>query len=120
MRDGHIIVDIKSTEDAGAAAFQKTIADYGYHTKAAFYLDGVSAVLGANFDDFTIIAVEKTPPFEVHVIRINAPSINEGRALYLNGLKKLKQCQDSGKWPAYPQEITPLDIAPWSFKSEVL
>ena len=51
------IADLKSTGDASLSGFKKSIRNFKYHKQAAFYLDALG------YDDYYIIAVEKTAPY---------------------------------------------------------
>lgn len=50
--------DLKTTESANPEAIQRTIAKYGYHRQAAWYLDGMKAI-GQPCEAFIFIFVEK-------------------------------------------------------------
>ncbi len=118
LRDGHILVDVKSTRDASYKSFLADVVAYGYHIQAAMYLDGVSAVLDKKFDAFIIVACEKEAPFAVNTFQLDEETINEGRSIYTRALQTLKKCQDSGKFPAYPDdEIVSMSLPAWAFKS---
>ncbi len=116
MREGHIIVDAKSTEDASYQAFTKSAATFGYHIQAAMYLDGATEVTDQKHDQFIVLAVEKNPPYAVNCFLMDESMVNEGRALYYDALKVLKRCQDAGKYPAYPEEIVSLSLPSWAYK----
>jgi hypothetical protein len=59
------VLDLKSTRDCSAKAFAKSVADYGYHMQAAWYLLGAERVgLGRNLP-YGWIAVESAPPYGV-------------------------------------------------------
>ncbi len=118
IREGHIIVDIKSTLDASYRSFQKDIANYGYHVQAALYLDGCSAVLDHNFDTFIIIACEKYPPYELNIFQLDENTVQEGRSAYQLALHTLDQCQRSNRYPGYGQQITPIALPSWAVKGE--
>lgn len=119
LRDGHIMVDLKTTANASYHAFQKDLANYGYHIQAAFYLDGISEVLGKAHDSFNIIAVEKEPPFGLICFDLDKHMIAEGRAAYQQALKILKTCMDSGSYPGYPEQLTPISLPTWAVKGDL-
>lgn len=118
LRQGHIIVDVKTTTDADPADFARTIANFGYHISAAYYLDVVTNVLGQKFDQFIIIAVEKSPPYAVSVHLLDEGTIDAGRYLYRKALKTLAECRKKNEWPGYPDQILNTAIPPWAFPSE--
>lgn len=118
LRDGHIIVDIKTTGDASIREFSKAIANFDYHLSAAFYLDVVSATLGETYDEFLIIAVEKTPPYAVAVYLLDQGTIDAGGFLYKKALSTLLECKQTNNYPSYPESIQPIALPSWAFPSE--
>lgn len=118
LRDGHIIVDVKSTVDASPAGFAKAVANYHYALSGAFYLDVVSNVMGQNFNQFIILAVEKEPPYAVGVYLLDEGTIDAGRFLYKKALKRLKACRDSGVFPAYADEVQSIALPTWAWPEE--
>jgi hypothetical protein len=118
LRQGHMIVDVKTTEDASADTFMRSVAKYMYHLSAAYYLDVVSNVMGQNFDQFIILAVEKKPPYGVAVYLLDEGAIDAGRFLYQKALKTLKGCKDTGIYPGYPDRVLSMSIPPWAFPHE--
>jgi hypothetical protein len=117
LRDG-MIVDLKTTINAHPAAFVKSIANFQYHISAAVYLDVVSAATGQDFKEFIFIAVEKEGPYGVSVHRLDEIAIEEGRKLYKKALKILAECQKSGDFPSYADEILNAYLPSWAFKAE--
>lgn len=67
------LADYKSCSDASPAAFQKSIAEYGYHRQACWYrfvwnaCHNAKETTRARRSDFYFIAQEKTAPFAVAV-----------------------------------------------------
>jgi hypothetical protein len=115
LHQGRTIVDIKTTRDASPGFFFNEIKRRGYHISAAYYLDVVSNVLGKHFDDFVIIAVEKTAPYGVAVYRIDSGQIDAGRSMYMTALRKLKQCKATDSYPGYPDEVMDTSMPDWAF-----
>ncbi len=115
-REGHILVDLKTTEDAGYRSFQADLAEYQYHVQAAMYLDGASEVFGTKFDEFIIVAVEKKPPYAINCYLLDENMIMEGRALYFNALKTLDECTKVNKFPAYPEVLKPISLRSWDYQ----
>lgn len=115
LRDGKILADLKTTEDASFRGFQKSLGDYKHHRQAAFYCDLVTQVTGEKYDTFSFIAVEKTPPYAVQVFVLDEASIEKGREEYQMGLAKYRECLLTNKWPAYEIEAVPLNLPSWMF-----
>ncbi len=118
LREGHIIVDVKSTVDASFDGFPTQVARMKYHLSAAMYLDGVSAVLGQNFDQFIVLAIEKEPPYALNVHLLDQGTIDAGRLLYKRALKQLKECREKNSYPGYTEKVLTLSLPNWAFPFE--
>lgn len=115
----HILVNVKSTNDASEEASKMQIASYLYHVQAAMELDGASIVFDREFDEYVYLFVEKVPPYGVNCFSLGFESIVEGRALKYKGLALLRQCLESGKYPCYDDsKIHPIGLPTWAFKLE--
>ncbi len=117
LRDG-MIVDIKSTKNAHPRAFIKDIVNYKYFVSSAYYLDVVSSATGQEFKEFIFIAVEKTGPYGVGVYRLDENAIDEGRKLYKKALVTLAECQRTGEYPSYADEIQNMFLPPYAYTAE--
>jgi len=111
----NLLVDLKSTRDARPEAFAKAVANFGYYRQAAWYLDGVNAVLGAGtVTEFVFVVVEKTPPYGVGVYVLEPEDVERGRGMNRVALKRLAWCQENDSWPSYGAKITPIGLPRWS------
>jgi hypothetical protein len=119
LRDGHIIVDIKTTTDARESEFMRSIAAYQYHLSAAYYLDVVTSVTGQKYNEFVIVAVEKAPPYGVAVYHLCDQTIGAGRHLYRKALTSLAACQKHNNFHGYPDKVQSISLPPWAFPQEV-
>lgn len=115
LREGRILADLKTAEDAGFRGFQRAIAERKYHRQAAFYCDLVAQVTGETYDTFTFIAVEKKPPYAVQVFVLDEASLEKGREEYQRGLAIYRECLLTNKWPGYSTEAVPMNLPSWSF-----
>lgn len=115
-RHGGVLVDIKTTEDAALEAFSRSVLNYGYHISSAHYLNGVSQVLGQQFEKFIIIACEKEAPYGIQCFEIDFGTLEKGQELCKRALLKLKTAKDTNHFPAYnDSEIVPLNIPTYGF-----
>ena len=101
------IADVKTTNDASPEEFARTIATWGYHRQAAYYID----LVGASF--FVFIAVEKEPPYAVNVFALDEESIEIGRRDNEAALAKVAECTATGIWPAYGHEFNTISLPGW-------
>lgn len=114
LRDDGIVVDLKTTENAGPGAFSKSCASYRYHVQSAFYADILSSV-GIEPKAFVFVAVEKQAPYAVGVYELDAESIELGRIAYQRNIETYAACLKSGRWPAYSDGIETLSLPRWAF-----
>jgi hypothetical protein len=115
LREGKIIVDVKTTSDASLGDFQKSIANFKYHLSAALYLDVVSAVTHENYTDFVILAIETKPPYAVATFLLDEATIDVGRSLYKKAMIIFAQSKKTGIYEAYPDEIQPINLPAWAW-----
>jgi len=109
-----IMLDLKSTIDAGFDPFARSVVNYGYHAQEAWYSDGYRA-LGQNVEGFVFLALEKTKPF-CHAIYELPPSIvEEGRVIMSRALTTYAQCKAVDRWPGHRAGVTELKFKPWAY-----
>lgn len=108
------IVDVKTTADASPAAFERSIANFGYHIQAAFYWVGVEHVLDRSPAFWSFVCVEVEPPFAVACYVLDVDAIRVGMRTVDKCLARYAQCVASGQWPGYPDTINPISIPKWA------
>lgn len=96
------IVDLKVVSDASPEGFSRAVWEYGWHRKAAWYLDGWNAV---NPDDqrtfFVWIAIEKRPPYLPALYQCHPLDIALGRQQNEQMLTDFLRARRTGIWPGY-------------------
>lgn len=102
-----VAFDIKTTDDARADSFSRSVRDYRYHWQREFYSAGL-AVLGAPIDDFLFIPIEKTYPFQYRAWPLPGFLIEKARAGIANTLERYAQCLKDDDWPGYPLAVETL------------
>ena len=112
-----IVVDLKTTTSADPHAFAKSVWNYRYHVQAAFYLDGCRAA-GLEAKRFLFIAVEKTSPYLVSVLELDAMDVDLGRQHYQRDLATLADCKESGHWPGYGDDVLPITLPTWAYNDD--
>ncbi len=110
---GHVIVDLKSTEDASPAGFARSVAAYGYHRQAAHYMAGTQA------EHFYFVAVEKKAPFAVAVYELDALALDQGWREVRRALDYWNDCTTAQMFPGYQEEIVTLGLPTWAMKEDV-
>ncbi len=107
-----LILDLKTCEEAKRGPFERRCASYGYFMQAAFYADALAA-LGVVPLPPLFIAVEKAPPYVCAVHQVGTDALDAGRAQYVEALRRLAECEKSGRWPGY-EGISLLNPSKWA------
>lgn len=111
---GGAIVDLKTTRDASPLSFERAIFTFGYHRQGAFYLQSARArKLPARH--YTIIAVEKEPPYGVGVYRLTEGAIQGGEDQIRPLLRRYAECLRTDTWPCYPDEVRDISLPAWAW-----
>lgn len=111
-----ILLDLKSSADLDERRFRNAVASYGYHCQLAFYSMGLVALGYAR--PVKLLAVEKTPPYDVGVFDITEDMLSVGEERVRKLLRKLVECRDKNEWPGrYPEERE-LWLPGWALPSE--
>jgi exodeoxyribonuclease VIII len=102
-----IVVDIKTTMDAGAESFGRDIANYKYFLQQAWY------TTLAHADQFVFLAVEKDAPNCWACYQLDESSHQKGLALMNSAIDLFKSCNTFKQFPGYPQEVQTLSLPKW-------
>jgi len=107
-----IVPDYKTCASAEPGAIARSMASYGYHQQAAWYLDGVKALLDLGDLDpaFVFIFQEKTPPYLVTVAQVHPEDITWGRRLNAKAIDTYAECTRAGHWPAYTEQPISIEL----------
>ena len=108
------IVDVKTTEDARQEAFARSIYNYRYFVQAPWYFDGVAMSTGVQPRGFIFLTIEKSPPYAIAVYVASPKMMQAGRVEYQRNLAAYRECLATDWWPAYPEEIVPIDLPAWA------
>jgi|TARA_R110000824_G_scaffold361436_1_gene549372 hypothetical protein len=111
---GYCLVDIKTTADASAREFQRSVYNFGYHRQAAHYLASTAdKVFGR--DRFIFIVVERDSPHCVAVYELDSDALALARAELDDLLGTWGECEVDGGWPSYPEDIQELSLPGWAY-----
>ena len=111
-KEAMTIVDVKTCGrgEASREQFSRDLSKWKYHSQADWYLN----LFGATY--FVFVVVEKEAPFAVACYNLGTPSLQLGRELNERRLAKIKECAESGKWPAYSEELNQIDIPEYQLR----
>lgn len=108
-KDG-FVYDVKTAENATAAAFQNAAFRYGYHRQAAWYLDALELATGIRYEGFAFIAIEKTAPYDSNVFYADAGFLSRGQCENEELVEIFAECARQGRWPGFPASPQPLSL----------
>lgn len=103
------VLDVKTCEDASPAGFARACAKYGYHIQHAHYCEGFRAN-GVPLTSYWLLAIEKEPPYAVGLYHLDAEAERRGYELRGRAAAKLKECVETGQWPAYAREVKAISL----------
>lgn len=115
VNDWSLIVDYKTTVSADPKEFAKSIAKYGYHQQQAWYCEAVETLTGVR-PEFVFVCQEKTPPYEVSLIQLDADAVRIGGRLNEDARSIYAACMDSGVWPSYPTSVQVVGLPAWALR----
>jgi exodeoxyribonuclease VIII len=109
-----VIIDLKKCRlgHARTDLFEKAIVDYNYDMKAAWYVDGVTALTNDQ-PVFIWIAVEDTYPYGINVIQADKETILVGRLRYRELLGTYLRAKALNQWDGYTKEIVTGGLPAW-------
>jgi hypothetical protein len=98
------IIDVKKCRTADPHKLKSDCLKYGYHLKAAWYVDLATAALRRQAR-FCWVYIEDTPGHDVVPWFLDEVTHQCGRAAYTNLLHRYKLCVASGEWPGRAPDI---------------
>lgn len=111
LNDGYI-TDIKTTVDASPETFGRQAYNLKYYWSA--YLSGlILRGLEIGSREYAYVAVEKTPPYPVAVYYCPPELVELAGREVEPLLRMFRACNDTGIWPGYEEDITPLRVPGW-------
>jgi hypothetical protein len=116
-RSGRLIIpDYKTCRSAEPAALARAVEDFGYHQQDDWYRAAARALdLADETAAFVFVCQEKTPPYIVTVVEMDAEARRIGAARNRRALEVFAECTESGVWPGYSDgEIAYLSLPTWA------
>ncbi|MDX2458705.1 MAG: PD-(D/E)XK nuclease-like domain-containing protein, partial [Gammaproteobacteria bacterium] len=103
--NGRHIPDYKTAASARPDRFVRDAYAFGYHMRAAHYLDGIAAVTGTAPDSYFFVVQEKTPPYLVTCVTLDSAAIDWGRIQNRKAIHLFADCLAADRWPGYADEV---------------
>lgn len=99
---GKCLFDLKTVSSLDKIAW--TMRDKGYDVQGAFYPD-IWSLLAPERDRFGFIFQESSEPYEIALVELDPKDILQGRAWYVEAIRKWHECESTGNYPS-PQAET--------------
>ncbi|MCA1452876.1 PD-(D/E)XK nuclease-like domain-containing protein [Bradyrhizobium sp. BRP22] len=96
--DSGDFTDLKTCKSVLHRDLQKSVGDYSYHQQAALVIEGARA-LDIEANSFTLIWVEKSPPYCVRATQLKDEDIARGMQQNRVALRTFADCLARGVWP---------------------
>lgn len=109
-RRGVILLDVKTTADAGRDAFARSVSNFGYHTQADWYCEGYALASGRPVLGMVFAVVESEYPHACAAFMLDDDALARARADNDHARRIYRECMAADKWPGYPQAIQLLSL----------
>ena len=96
LEEEKIAIDLKIMQSANPYAFMSSVRKFGYHIQAAWYLDGLKAITGDDYD-FIFLVCEKSNPHNVQPYRLCEKDLEKGRDDIRATIKKYQEYQGANE-----------------------
>lgn len=112
-----MVADYKTTVNANPAEFGRTAAKFSYHQQAAWY-QNLCIALGLDDDPaFLFLCQEKSPPYLVSVVELDADALSVGQDLNYQAISIYSECMERDEWPGYDQGVSLASLPFWYTKN---
>lgn len=108
IRGADFLTELKTSSTSDPARFPWQALRMHYH--AQMRMQQIACGSGAHGHECFIVCVESAPPFPVTVFRIDERALEAGEKLLVLWTERLKNCEQSGRFPPYVECVVPIDI----------
>jgi hypothetical protein len=98
MPSDGMFADLKTCTSVCDLDLKMTLKDYGYHQQGALIWQ-VCELLKIPFESFSLVFVEKSPPYCVRVVELTDDDLNRGRRQNECGMIAIATGLAEGIWP---------------------
>ena len=113
-RDGKTIVDAKTADSANPHAIARKAFTEGWHTRAAWYIEGAAAANGVRPDRYVFVVEEKDEPHMIQCYQLDERALAWGRQIIAEGLRIFRCCKERNEWPGYGAGVMSLELPSWA------
>lgn len=112
-----LLLEFTPVDDASPEAFKDLSFRQRHYMKAAWCQQGFQQTFGTpDAPPFLFLAYENSAPHASVVRSASARQIMLGMHENGEAMARYAQCEASGQWPGFSQEIEPVELPPWADK----
>lgn len=97
--DSHDCADLKTTYSTHWSRLQQSMRQFAYYRQAALVREAFRKVLKINISSFTLVFVEKAPPYNTRDVRPDEEDLDRGDRANRAAIRTFARCLKSGEWP---------------------
>ena len=106
-------VDLKTSRDASPRGFAKSVHDFSYDLQQEWYRHCYRLATGEEIE-FAFVVVELEPPYLVGYYNLSDAFMDMGRAKGADARALFAECERTGIWPGYDDEMVTLEPPFWA------
>jgi hypothetical protein len=114
--DSVILIDGKTYASADQDEFARQVAKMDYHLQAAWYTDGYQIASGKKVLGFIFLAIADAYPHLANPLMLDEDSMSAGRRMYRRALDTYAECDRTGSWPGYGNDVKLISLPAWANK----
>lgn len=120
IRNGRaaLLVDVKTTADASLDAFSRSIATFGYHTQADWYVNGYSVAANVQCEGMLFVVVETEFPYACAAYTLDDESLAQAARLNARVRAIYRLCVEADSWPGYGDAVQEIGLPRWAYTQE--
>lgn len=109
-RGTHHVADLKTDRTAHPSRFVSGAIRMFYHCQLAFYGEAAAFATGIQPNNHYVVVVEKFQPYPITILRLTDRAIEQAQKTIRLWMEQLFECERSGHWPAYTEQIVDFDM----------
>ena len=106
----NIIVDLKTCDDASPRAFQRAMAESGYHVQGAMVQEGIRKLEEREVSNVVNVCVETKYPYSIGIYPIDESALEIGYTKFKQSLLDIKQAKENNDYPHYLTQTISLPV----------
>lgn len=110
--NGQVVADLKTCASASIADCHRSITKYAYHQQLALCIEGIERVFGVTATDAVLIFAEKSAPYHVQPIILDADCLYWARMQNRRGIDRIAQILERPPLPVYDENEVTYSLPP--------